>query len=54
MNNLTKDDFEVLEDAVPQKIALFARSQDVPLTLGLVIDESGSQDHFSKAASARS
>ena len=48
VNSLTKDDFEVIEDAVPQKIALFARSQDVPLTLGLVVDESGSQDHFSK------
>src|ERR1700726_810510 len=48
VENLTKDDFEVLEDAVPQKIAFFSRSADVPLTLGLVVDASGSQDHFSK------
>jgi Ca-activated chloride channel homolog len=48
VENLTKDDFEVLEDAVPQKIAFFSRSSDVPLTLGLVVDASGSQDHFSK------
>jgi Ca-activated chloride channel family protein len=48
VNNLTKDDVELVEDAVPQKIAFFARSQDVPLTLGLVVDASGSQDHFSK------
>jgi Ca-activated chloride channel family protein len=48
VNNLTRDDIEVLEDAVPQKIAFFARSVDVPLTLGLVVDASGSQDHFSK------
>ena len=48
VNNLTQDDVEVLEDAIPQKIAFFSRSADVPLTLGLVVDASGSQDHFSK------
>jgi Ca-activated chloride channel family protein len=48
VNSLTQQDFDVLEDAVPQKISFFARSQDVPLTLGLVVDASGSQDHFSK------
>ena len=48
VENLNKDDFEVLEDAVPQKIAFFSRSSDVPLTLGLIVDASGSQDHFSK------
>jgi Ca-activated chloride channel family protein len=46
--NLTKDDVEVFEDGVPQRIAFFARSQDVPLTLGLIVDASGSQDHFAK------
>jgi Ca-activated chloride channel family protein len=48
VNDLTKDDFEVFEDAVPQTIAFFARSADVPLTLGLVVDFSGSQEHFLK------
>lgn len=48
VNNLGKDDVEVLEDAVPQKISFFARSLDVPLTLGLIVDFSGSQEHFSK------
>ena len=48
VENLNKDDFEVVEDAVPQKIAFFSRSSDVPLTLGLIVDASGSQDHFSK------
>ena len=48
VDNLTKDDFEVVEDAVPQKIAHFARSADVPLTLGLIVDASESQGHFSK------
>lgn len=48
VNNLTKDDVEVFEDAMPQKIAFFARSMDLPLTLGLIVDASGSQEHFSK------
>ena len=48
VDNLTQDDVDVVEDAIPQKIAFFSRSADVPLTLGLVVDASGSQDHFSK------
>ena len=48
VNNLTQDEVDVIEDAIPQKIAFFSRSADVPLTLGLVVDASGSQDHFSK------
>jgi Ca-activated chloride channel family protein len=48
VENLTNDDVEVFEDAVPQKISFFARSIDVPLTLGLIVDFSGSQDQFSK------
>jgi len=45
---LTKDDIEVFEDGVPQKVAFFARSQYVPLTLGLIVDASDSQEHFRK------
>jgi Ca-activated chloride channel homolog len=48
VNNLTKDDVEVFEDAVPQKSSFFAHSVDVPLTLGLIVDFSGSQDQFSE------
>jgi Ca-activated chloride channel homolog len=48
VQNLTSDDVEVFEDAVPQRISFFARSEDVPLTLGLIVDFSGSQDQFSK------
>jgi Ca-activated chloride channel homolog len=46
--NLTQDDFEITEDGVPQKISFFARSADVPLTLGLIMDVSGSQQSFLK------
>jgi Ca-activated chloride channel homolog len=48
VDNLSKEDVEVFEDAVPQKISFFAKSTDVPLTMGLIVDVSGSQDHFSK------
>src|SRR5271154_1864680 len=48
VDNLSQEDVEVFEDAVPQKISFFARSLDVPLTLGLIVDASGSQDHFTK------
>jgi Ca-activated chloride channel family protein len=46
VTDLTRDDVEVTEDGVPQKIAFFARSVDVPLNLGLVMDVSGSQHSF--------
>lgn len=48
VTTLTQDDIEIVEDGVPQKIAFFARSQDVPLNLGLVVDISGSQGAFVK------
>jgi Ca-activated chloride channel homolog len=48
VDGLTQDDFEVLEDSAPQKIAHFVKSTDLPLTLGLDVDASGSQDHFEK------
>ena len=46
--NLTKDEVELYEDAVPQKIEFFAKSTDLPLTLALIMDVSGSQEHFEK------
>ncbi|SRR5258706_3277120 len=48
LNDLTKDDFEVYEDNVKQNIALFSQSRDLPLSLGLIMDMSGSQAHFNK------
>ena len=38
---LTEDNFQVYEDGQPQKIAEFSHD-DVPLTVGLVVDDSGS------------
>jgi VWFA-related protein len=43
IGNLSKDDFTVLEDGKPQPIKYFAKETDLPLTIGLLIDVSGSQ-----------
>ena len=40
---LTKNDFEVLEDGKPQTIKYFTAESNLPLTLGMLIDSSGSQ-----------
>jgi VWFA-related protein len=44
--NLTKDDFDVFEDGKPQTIKYFARETELPLTLGLLIDVSASQERL--------
>ena len=41
--NLTKDDFQVLEDGKSQAIKYFTAESNLPLTLGIMIDSSGSQ-----------
>jgi VWFA-related protein len=41
--NLTKDDFQILEDGKPQTIKYFTAESNLPLTLGILIDSSGSQ-----------
>jgi len=42
VGNLTKDDFAVFEDGKPQEVNRFERDTDLPLTIGLLIDVSGS------------
>lgn len=43
VGNLEKKDFTVLEDGKSQPIKYFTRETDVPLTIGLLVDVSGSQ-----------
>ena len=43
VGNLSKDDFTLVEDGKPQTIKYFTRDTDIPLTIGLLIDISGSQ-----------
>ena len=40
--NLTKDDFDIQEDSKPQTIKYFTAESNLPLTLGILIDASGS------------
>jgi len=42
VGGLTKDDFVLTEDGVPQKIAYFERETNMPLSMVLAIDTSGS------------
>jgi VWFA-related protein len=39
----TKEDFEIFEDGKPQAIKYFTAESNLPLTLGIMIDSSGSQ-----------
>ena len=41
--NLTKTDFDVAEDGKPQTIKYFTAESNLPLTIGMMIDSSGSQ-----------
>jgi VWFA-related protein len=43
VGNLSKDDFTLFEDGKPQTIKYYTRETDLPLTIGLLIDISGSQ-----------
>jgi VWFA-related protein len=43
VRDLTKDDFLLDEDGHPQTISYFSREIDLPLTLGLLVDTSGSE-----------
>lgn len=44
--DLNREDFEVLEDGVPQRLQFFARQSELPLSIGLIVDVSGSQSKF--------
>lgn len=46
IGNLTKDDFAVFEDGKQQEIKYFTRESNLPLTLGLLIDVSASQQNL--------
>ncbi len=43
ISDLPKDNFQVLEDGKPQTIKYFSAESNLPLTLGILIDSSGSQ-----------
>ena len=43
VGNLEKSDFQIFEDGKQQDIKYFTRETDLPLTIGLLVDTSGSQ-----------
>jgi len=43
VSSLGKEDFSIEEDGRPEVIRYFARQSDLPLTLGLLVDTSGSE-----------
>ena len=43
VTDLTQNDFKIYEDNVEQKIAFFQKQSDLPITLGILIDTSGSE-----------
>lgn len=44
--DLGKDDFRIFEDGKEQKIEFFSKELNLPLTLGLLVDTSGSMDRM--------
>ncbi|HXN74247.1 MAG TPA: VWA domain-containing protein [Candidatus Acidoferrales bacterium] len=42
ISDLTQNDFKVSEDGQPQEVAFFSKEVNMPITLGLLIDTSGS------------
>jgi VWFA-related protein len=46
VKNLTKDNFSLEEDGKPQVIRYFAQQSDLPLTLGLLVDTSRSEQRM--------
>jgi len=53
VSNLTKDDFVLEEDSKPQSIRYFSQENNLPLTVGLLVDTSMSErDNIDKERSA--
>jgi VWFA-related protein len=46
ITDLTKDDFKIYEDGQEQKVAYFDLEKNLPLTLGILIDTSGSMQNI--------
>ncbi|PYS26792.1 MAG: hypothetical protein DMG11_18570 [Acidobacteria bacterium] len=50
ISHLSADDFFIEEDGRPQKIAHFSQDQDTPVSIGVVLDTSGSMDRKLRTA----
>jgi hypothetical protein len=45
INDLVKEDVQILEDGKPRRFFIFKRETDLPLTMAMLIDTSGSEQH---------
>ena len=45
VGDMRQDDFKIIEDGQEQKIAFFSKEVTMPITLGLLIDTSGSEQN---------
>src|ERR1700729_1869472 len=46
VNGLQKQDFQLLDNGVPREIQYLWQEEDLPITVGLIADVSGSQSSF--------
>src|SRR5260370_14386852 len=46
VTNLKQDDFKIMEDGQPQQIAFFSKEVTLPITLGMLLDTSGSEQYM--------
>ena len=44
--HLSQNDFTILEDGKPQPIKYFTAESNLPLTIGMLVDVSGSQENL--------
>lgn len=54
VGNLTKDDFEIYEDGKKQEVKYFTRESNLPLTIGMLVDVSLSQENLIEQEKASS
>jgi VWFA-related protein len=49
VRGLEKDDFQVFEDGQPQDVSYFSAESNLPITLGMLLDTSGSEEFMLSA-----
>jgi len=54
VGTLTKDDFEIWEDGKKQEVKFFTRESNLPLTIGMLVDVSMSQENLIEQEKASS
>src|SRR5688500_18943259 len=50
VTNLNREDFILEEDGIPQQISHFSQGADLPISIGIVLDTSGSMERRIRTA----